>query len=149
MKWIFLALCPNYSAAISGAVQRPRARFAPIKTEEQMDRQAPYRVRGQVLLSECGFLAFDPDSHIPIRPVSQDLEVCSLSACPAAKRRNLTKTVCNSSELPDKRRTSMGCGGCLIEVDPSRLIRCRDDPLQCLGSLLSKLAENSARTYPE
>ena len=39
MKWIFLALRPNYSAAISGEMQRPRVRFAPIKTEEQMDRR--------------------------------------------------------------------------------------------------------------
>jgi len=44
--------------AIAEAVQRPRMRFVPIKTEEQLDLQALYRVRERWVLRRTAVVKF-------------------------------------------------------------------------------------------
>jgi len=47
--------------AIAEAVQRPRMRFVPIKTEEQLDLQALHRVRER--LGDAAYRGGEPDSQ--------------------------------------------------------------------------------------
>jgi transposase len=53
--------------AIAEAVQRPRMRFVPIKTEEQLDLQALHRVRARWRLLTCCAVQFvaSIDSQVP------------------------------------------------------------------------------------
>ena len=60
--------------AIAEAVQRPRMRFVPIKTEEQLDLQALHRVRERWVMRRTAVVKSDPQSssgtwpHVTQRP---------------------------------------------------------------------------------
>jgi transposase len=57
--------------AIAGAVQGPRMRFVPIKTEEQLDLQALHRVgerwvmRGTAVVNQIRSLLLEPGLTVP------------------------------------------------------------------------------------
>ena len=51
--------------AIAEAVQRPRMRFVPIKSEEQLDLQALHRVRERWVMRRTAVVNQNVDSHCP------------------------------------------------------------------------------------